>query len=331
MKTKVLITGANGFIGSHLTAACLKAGFEVHAAIRSGSNLSLFQKMVAESPDLQIITLDYFDRESVSRHIAEEGYEYIIHNAGITKAKDESTYNKVNAEMTLALAKATLDSGVKVKRFIYLSSLAALGPLRHDGSGSRPHPLTAYGKSKLLAERYLQNLRGLPVTLIRPTAVYGPGEKDLLIVLRLLSQGFDLNIGSTPQKLTFVHVSDLVNSILLAMNEFHSPWMSFDISDGNDYNRYALSEAVKTATGKNAFRLHFPISLVRGLAWINESYASITGKYPALNEDKVHELAAENWHCNVAPAVKVLGYQPQHDLTSGVSQTIHWYQEQKWL
>jgi nucleoside-diphosphate-sugar epimerase len=331
MKTKVLITGANGFIGSHLTAACLAQGMEVHAAMRSTSDLSVFRQIVGDAPHLRSVTLDYQNAGHLAQFIADNGYSYIVHNAGVTKTKEESVYNQTNAEMTRMLARATVDSGVKVKRFIYLSSLAALGPLAYDGSGERPQPLTAYGRSKLLAERYLQSQPGLPVTVIRPTAVYGPGEKDLLIVFRMLAKGLDLNMGSTPQKLTFVHVSDLVSAVLLAMKESPAPWLSFNISDGFEYNRYALSDAMKKATGKGAIRFHVPVAVVKALAWLNEAYADIAGNYPALNQVKVQELTAENWACNIDSAVKALGYRPNYHLNRGVAETILWYQQQQWL
>lgn len=331
MNGKILVTGANGFIGSHLVAACLKRGFEVHAAIRKNSSMEVFNSFVAPDPKLKIVYPEYENRLGLERLISLEKYRFIVHNAGITKAGSEEAYQTINAGITGNLAHAIVSSGTLPDRFIYVSSLAALGPLSYSGDGARPNPVTAYGRSKLLAEAELQEIKELPVTVIRPTAVYGPGEKDLFIVLRLLAGGWDLNMGANPQKLTFVYVHDLVEAVALALQKQASDWLSFDISDGFEYDRYALSEAFSRVSGVKARRIHLPVGLVKGIARVNEWYTLLSGRYPALNSDKVRELTAENWLCNIQPAQELLGYRPGYDLNSGLAETWRWYKEKKWL
>ncbi|ODS83457.1 MAG: hypothetical protein ABS46_06300 [Cytophagaceae bacterium SCN 52-12] len=331
MNAKILVTGANGFIGSHLVAACLKRGFEVHAAVRENSSMAVFNSLVAPDAKLKIVYPEYGSPAELGRLMSLEKYRYIVHNAGITKAGSEEAYRNVNAGLTCSLGRAAISSGTAPDRFIYVSSLAALGPLSYSGEGARPNPVTAYGRSKLLAEAGLKEIKGLPVTVIRPTAVYGPGEKDLFIALRLLAGGWDLNMGANPQKLTFVYVHDLVEAIALALRKQTPDWLSFDISDGLEYDRYALSEAFSRASGIKARRIHLPVRLVNTIAGVNEWYTSLAGGYPALNREKVRELTAENWLCNIQPAQELLGYRPRYDLTSGLAETWRWYKEKKWL
>lgn len=331
MNEKVFITGANGFIGSHLTAACLQRGMDVHAAVRKNSSMELFRSLVAPHDNLKIVHPEYESPGKLEETLARENYQFIVHNAGVTKTREEKVYNRINAELTRNLAEAVLKAGVRLTRFIHISSLAALGPLSYPGEGDRPSPVTAYGRSKLLSEVRLRELSGLPVTVIRPTAVYGPGEKDLLIVFRLLAKGWDLNVGTNPQKLTFVYVRDLVEAIVASMKKQLSGWLAFDISDGSEYSRYALSEAFAAASGIRSRRLHIPVDLVRWIARINESYTSFSGKYPALNKDKVKEITAENWYCDIQPARDLLGYAPRYNLTDGITETFRWYKDNRWL
>lgn len=331
MNEKILVTGANGFIGSHLVAACLKRGFEVHAAVRENSSMEVFNSLVVPDAKLKIVYPEYENTAGLERLMSLEKYRYIVHNAGVTKAGSEKVYRRINAGLTRNLGLAAVGSGTAPDRFIYVSSLAALGPLSYSGDGARPNPVTAYGRSKLLAETELKEIKGLPVTVIRPTAVYGPGEKDLFIVFRLLAGGWDLNMGANPQKLTFVHVHDLAEAIGLSLKKQTSDWLSFDISDGLEYDRYALSEAFLRASGMKARRIHLPVRLVKAIARANEWYTSLSGGYPALNGDKVRELTAENWLCNIQPAQELLGYRPRYDLNTGLAETWQWYKEKKWL
>ncbi|GAA4443072.1 NAD(P)-dependent oxidoreductase [Ravibacter arvi] len=331
MKEKVLITGANGFIGSHLTEACLQKGFEVHAAVRKNSSMELFRSLVTPADSLKIVYPVYADREELADLFKRERYTYIVHNAGITKTRQQETYNHINAELTKNLGAAVVNAGIDLRRFVLISSLAALGPVSYAGQGDRPRPVTGYGRSKLLAETYLRAIKGLPVTVIRPTAVYGPGEKDLLIVFRLLAGGWDLSMGRKPQKLSFVYVQDLVSAILLAMKEQPGNWASFDISDGAMYERYALSDAFVRSSRVKTRRLHVPTQLVKALALLNEGLSSVSGRYPALNGDKVKELTAENWYCDITPARIGLGYDPQFSLDKGMDETVRWYRAHKWL
>jgi nucleoside-diphosphate-sugar epimerase len=250
MSSRVLITGASGFIGYHLIEAAQKEGLEVHAAVRRSSNVNHLKKFnpVFVYPSLS-------DKEALKKLLKEGNYSYIIHAAGATRAKNTQAYNLINADYTRLLAEAALEAEIPLKRFLFMSSLAALGPLSYAEEqpiteNTLPLPITSYGKSKLLAEKMLEELTTLPLTTIRPTAVYGPREKDLFILFKTLNQGLDAYIGKEPQRLSFVYVKDLAKVTVSALLKGQNERQVYNISDGFAYDRYALADAFKEASGK---------------------------------------------------------------------------------
>jgi nucleoside-diphosphate-sugar epimerase len=341
MKERVFITGASGFIGFHLVESALEAGMEVHAAVRPTSDLTFLKKLQSDaekkrSGPLSFVNTNFDSRESLKELLESGGYTYIIHAAGITKAKKPAVYNKVNAEYTLHLAQAAMSANIPLKRFVFLSSLAAIGPLAYAEQqpiteNTLPIPVTDYGKSKLLAEQYLEKVSGLPLTIIRPTAVYGPGEKDLFILFKTLSKGLDAYIGKGPQRLSFVYVKDLVAVTMAAMRENQRETTIYNISDGQAYDRYAFADRFREISGKNIFRAHLPLALVKMMATFLDFIYGFTSATPVLNKEKLKELTASNWICSIDAARESLQYKPQYDLRQGMQETLMWYKENKWL
>jgi nucleoside-diphosphate-sugar epimerase len=329
MKERVLITGASGFVGYHLVEAALQAELEVHAAIRPGSAVGHLQPF-----DLRYTCLDYTRPEALVEELQRQQYQYIIHAAGITKARSAQEYNQVNAGFTRNLAAAVLQAGIPLKKFVFVSSLAALGPTCYQdpqaiAENRQPAPLTAYGRSKLLAESYLAGLPQLPWVVLRPTAVYGPRERDIFLVLETLHRGLDPYIGRQPQWLSFVYVQDLAQAALLALAA-PGQQLSYNLSDGQRYDRYALADITRRVLGKKALRFHLPLGLVQVVARLLE--ATYAGKkMPALNREKLLELTAANWHCSIVRARQDLGFVPRYDLEKGLALTLAWYRQQQWL
>lgn len=330
MRERVLITGASGFVGYHLIEAALQAGLEVYAAVRPSS------KVVHLKPfDIQFTSLDFSSVNALKQELEEKQYQYIIHAAGITKARSEQEYNKVNAEYTKNLALAASEADIPLKKFLFVSSLAALGPIAYEDAApiheqSPAQPVTGYGRSKLLAEKYLTEIKELPLVVLRPTAVYGPREKDIFILMKTLNSGFDPYISRQMQRLSFVYVKDLAKLAInaLRIKESH---VSYNVSDGNSYDRYALADITKRILGKKAIRFHVPMSVIKIVAKVLETAYANGEKVPALNQEKLNELAAENWNCSIDRLRKDLGYTPEYDLEKGLSQTLQWYKENKWL
>lgn len=329
MKERVLITGASGFVGYHLIQAALNAGLEVHGAIRRSSDVSHLSGL-----DVQFVYPDYSDAAKLQKDLEEGQYNYIIHAAGVTRAKNEAEYNKINAGYTDMLAQAASAATIPLSKFVFISSLAAMGPTFYEDTQpitelSEARPVTNYGKSKLLAERYLAERKELPLVVLRPTAVYGPREKDIYIMFKTLKSGLEPYIGTKGQWLSFIYAKDLANVAIrsLAIPGDH---IAYNISDGNIYERYELANLTKKILGKKTLKFHVPLGVVKALSGILELTAS-KGKTPVLNNEKLAELTAENWNCSIEKLKKDMGYVPAYDLKKGLEETLQWYQSNNWL
>ncbi|MCP1385861.1 NAD-dependent epimerase/dehydratase family protein [Runella salmonicolor] len=331
MSSRVLITGASGFIGYHLIEAAQKEGLEVHAAVRRSSNVNHLRKF---NPVFVYPALS--DKEALKKLLKDGNYSYIIHAAGATRAKNTQAYNLINADYTRLLAEAALEADIPLKRFLFMSSLAALGPLSYAEEqpiteNTLPLPITSYGKSKLLAEKMLEELTALPLTTIRPTAVYGPREKDLFILFKTLNQGLDAYIGKEPQRLSFVYVKDLAEVTVAALLKGQNERQVYNISDGFAYDRYALADAFKETSGKKPRRIHLPVGVLKLAANIMELGATFSSVAPVVNREKVKELTAPNWFCSIEAAKRDLQYQPHYNLNKGIAETWQWYKANDWI
>jgi len=330
MKEKVLITGASGFIGFHLVEAALNRGLSVCAAIRPGSAIDHLKEY-----DIEFCELDYTNVKRLAEQLAATGCHYIIHAAGATRANSQQAYDTVNADYAFNLASAAVEGlGSQLRQFVFVSSLAAVGPLNSCDTliteDTLPAPVTAYGRSKLLAEQKLKTLPLLPLVVLRPTAVYGARERDIFIMLRSINRGIEPYIGRVQQQLSFIYVKDLVTAIINSMfaNGSHR---TFNISDGGVYGQYEFANLSKQILNRKTLRFHLPYNIVKGLAFTMEKISGWRGKTPVLNREKLHELTAINWQCSIEKAKTHLDFSPQYSLKQGLQETLQWYRLNKWL
>ncbi len=329
MKKRVLITGASGFVGYHLIAEALRSGLEVFAAVRPSSKIDHLSQF-----NINYTHLNYNSVEDLKNEIEEKRYDFIIHAAGITKAKTLADYNRVNAEFSKNLALAATQVSIPVEKFVLVSSLAALGPIQDLNAliqdNSVPNPVTSYGRSKLLAEQYLLKIPNLPLAIIRPTAVYGPREQDLFVLFKAINTGLDPYIGRLNQQLSFIYVKDLAKALvkILTVNSSNEV---YNITDGIVYSRYALADAAKLILDKKAFRIHLPVFIVNYMAILMDRLYSYRKDTPVLNKEKMSELTAVNWACDISRIQRDLNFIPEYSLKQGLSETLKWYKESEWL
>lgn len=328
---KILITGASGFIGSFLVEEALKRNYEVYAGIRKTSS-----KDYLRDARINFLELDFSDHEALHRSISTAPhFDFVIHNAGITRAVKKEDFFVSNYSYTRLLVEALLFHNKVPSKFIYMSSLAAFGPgnpftMESVQESDKPHPVTHYGKSKLEAETFLSLLPDFPYLIIRPTAVYGPRDKDFLAMFKLIQNHLELIVGANKQQLSFVYVKDLVTAIFLAME---SPVLkrAFFVSDGKSYDSAVFGNLLKEQLGKNTLHIKVPALLANLIASISESMQYLSGKPALLNRDKLNELKALNWNCDTTPLFRELGFKPAYDLSAGIRETIFWYREAGWL
>ncbi|WP_345955614.1 NAD-dependent epimerase/dehydratase family protein [Mucilaginibacter sp. PAMB04168] len=327
MSERVLITGASGFVGYHLIEAAMKNNLEVFGAVRKSSKVDHLKEF-----NIQYAYTNFNSVEALTAEIEQNQYDYIIHAAGVTKANSAAEYDAINTDYTINLAKAAVASG-RIKKFVFISSLAAMGPIATvEGIITEQNeqlPVTAYGHSKRRAEEELKKFTSLNYVILRPTAVYGPRDKDILIVLKQFAGRFEPYIGKIDQYLSFIYVKDLATACILGLTKGNQS--AYLLSDGKRYNRYELANITKRLLGINTFKIHLPVGFVRVIAGIAEGVSRITKKPSALNIEKLNELTAVNWICSIEKAEKELDFHPQYDLNSGLNETLNWYKVNKWL
>lgn len=329
MNKKVLITGASGFVGYHLIVTAIEQGLEVFAAVRPNSDISHLKDL-----DINYVNLNFNAVDELKAELEEKKYAYIIHAAGTTKAKTLQEYNRVNADYSRNLALAASLVDYTLEKFVFVSSLAAIGPIANFNvainDDTVAHPVTFYGLSKKLAEEYLNKIENLPLVTVRPTAVYGPREKDIFILFKTINQGLEPYIGRFNQQLSFIYVKDLAEIIVrfLTSEIVHK---TYNISDGLSYNRYALANGLKKALHKKTLKMHIPLGIIKGLASFMDTIYAKSTKTPTLNKEKIKELTAPNWACNIENLKKDLKFEPRYNLERGLEESVKWYKLNNWL
>ncbi len=334
---KILVTGASGFIGSFIVEEALRRGMETWAAVRGSSS-----KQYLQDERIHFIELNLNDQKQLEEQLDGHQFDYVVHAAGVTKCLDSKDFFRINSSGTVALVRALIAKGLPLKKFVFISSLSVFGAIREQQpyepikASDTPHPNTAYGKSKLKAEKWL--MEGLecaqaqfPYVILRPTGVYGPRERDYFLMAKSIKQHSDFAVGYRQQDITFVYVQDVVQAVFLAC-EKGPVGKAYFLSDGHVYQSTTFSDLIRKELGNPWWiRITAPIWVLRIVTWVGDKIGHLTGKISALNNDKYHILKQRNWQCDIQPAIDELGYQPEYPLERGVELTIKWYQKEGWL
>lgn len=338
MAHKILITGASGFIGSFMTEHALAKNWDVWAAIRPTSSREYLNDERIHFIELNLGS-DSELKTQLLEHVATYGhFDYVIHAAGATKCRCNDDFFAINTEGTTRLALTLMETGALTPqgRLVFISTLSVYGPIheidrRPIREGDPLMPNTAYGQSKLQAEKRLAEIPGLNYIILRPTGVYGPRERDYLMMAQSISQHVDFAVGFKPQVLTFVYVADLVDAAFLALEHGQSG-RAYAITDGRSYTSRAFSNLLQLELGvKHVCHITAPLWFLKGVCWTAEHIARLTGKVPTLNSDKYRIMSQRNWECDIRPARQELGYAPQWPLTRGVRTAVSWYRQAGWL
>lgn len=329
---KVLVTGANGFIGSRIVKELLKKKYEVICLVRKTSDLSLLSGLP--------VSYIYGAIDKKSSLIQAFGSlkggfpEYIIHCAGVIKGRTREDYFPVNAEGTGNLAEASSAFSDKIKRFVYISSLAASGPGTMENprkEEDKPCAVSFYGMSKLAGEEELKKFSShFPITILRPTAVYGPGDRGIYTYFKLIDSGIMPFAGNMEMEISVLFVEDLVKAVLFAMENEGAGNETFFVSDEAVYKLKEILAEIKKVLNKRTVKLIIPDFLLYAAAFISEFAAGLFGKTTFLNRQKYIEISQKGWVCSINK-LKKLGFKTEYDLESGVRETIKWYRENGWL
>ncbi len=327
MKERILITGASGFIGGYLVPEALDRGFEVYAAVRSTSS----REFLAD-PRIRFFPFDFNRKDQLLSDLSafgdkEGGFDYVVHGAAITTASNLAHFDRGNAVFTADFASALMETQPLLKKFIYLSSMAALGPgdpqtMAPIAEDHPPSPLTPYGRSKYKAEQLLKNIASLPYVVLRPTGVYGPRDRKLALrMIGLLRKGIDVRISPPGQQLSFVHVEDVVSVILDACTSgLHRE--ALNIADGRFYSPEEFNGTLKEMLGVSAIPLRIPIPLLSAIGYFLFYFNRMLRRSVHLSHFKMQEVTAKNWKVDISRARSTIGFDPQYDLRSGLQDVV---------
>ncbi len=319
------VTGGTGFVGSHLVDHLLQCGSEVRCLVRDRSRLRWLQgkpvTLVEGDLDSQAIISD-----------AASGTDAFFHLAGVTAAPTREQYFRVNADGCRNVGRAALEAGEPPDVFIYVSSLAAVGPgLSGEvvAETHAPRPVTDYGRSKLEGERILSEMGPLPLVTLRPPAVYGPRDREIFTLFQLASKGF-FPILNPEARLSLVHVEDLVRGIVKAAQ--HSRiGETFFLTHPEPVATTDLPGHFSEALGRRVAGLRVPGGVLATAASVSEGWGKLTGRMPMFNRQKVRELTAANWVCSHEKARDRIGFTADTAIADGLARTARWYREQGWL
>lgn len=322
----LLVVGAGGFIGGFIAAEGLRRGMDVTVAVRESTS-----RRYLTDPKLTFLVLDYDNAEGMKKVIADAPrWDYIIYNLGATKCMNYLDFKHINYDYLRNFTDALKACGHEPERLLFMSSLSALGPGDEAGYApltvdTYPEPNTRYGQSKIMAEQHLEHFAGIPYIIFRPTGVYGPHEKDYLMMIQSIDNHFDFGVGYKKQMLTFIYVDDLVNAMFDAF-EADVKNKKYIISEARAYTQKEFRSIVAEELG---CKWVIPVKLPLWATWVASAVAEKIAKMrcttSTLNRDKFKIMKQRNWNADITEAVNDFGFNPQVDLREGIRRTVAAY------
>lgn len=331
---KVLVTGASGFIGSHLVGKLCQSGHDVRALVRKTSNLKFLRDYPCEK-----VVGSLGDIESLTR--AAEGVDLIYHLAGQIEAKSEIEFIRTNTEGTKNLVQSAKKSA-NLKRFVFVSSLAAGGPMESYGlrkEEDADYPVSAYGRSKKLAEEILLHFKSkIPISIIRPPIVYGPRDLGILKMVEVCKNRYvPILVGkneSGQKYYSSIYVEDLCEGIKLAGEaDYSSAEPEIFYLSGDDVLSFEeMLDAICLVLGSNPKKIRVPEIALRFLRKVLSFVGSVPlGRGQRISSDKLNELIVDYWLCSNEKAKALLGFQPQFGFKEAIKTTVDWYRAEGWI
>jgi nucleoside-diphosphate-sugar epimerase len=321
---RALVTGATGFVGSHLVEALQNSSIEVTALARSASKAA----DLAQS-EVRVVRGDLHDIAGLERAVRDQ--DVVYHVAGVVAARDEADFLRSNRDGTRNVLTAAEREGKP--RFVLVSSLAAAGPAPRGAplSGTEPpRPVTAYGRSKLAAEQVVRS-SSLPWSIVRPAIVYGPRDREVLKVFRLARLGLAPVFGDGSQELSAVHAADLAQALLAVTKVQTTIGGTYNACHPQVFTSADLAQAVGAAMGRSVILLRVPQGVGRALLAVTETSARLTRQVTILTTDKANEFFQPAWTGDPSALTRDSGWRAQYDLSSGLADTYRWYRKAGWL
>jgi len=327
-KLIAVVTGANGFVGSHLVDLLIEKGLKVHCIVRKTSNLKWL-----EGKSVEIFDCGLFDKEGLTG--AMKDASYIFHVAGVVKSKTKEGYFKGNVETTRNLLNVATNNKINLKRFLVVSSQTVSGPSL-DGKPvneeSECRPITTYAKSKLEEEKLALSYKDqLPITICRAPAVYGQRDTEIFIYFQNFAKRLTTRIGFDKKILSLIHVQDLVEGFYLAANSDKAVGETYFISSEKFYSWDDVHSVTSKVLEKKAIKFIVPHIVVYIISAIAQFFSMFSSKAATLNLEKAKDLVRHAWICDASKAMKDFGYKQKISLEDGIKRTCEWYKKMKWI
>lgn len=325
---KAVVTGAAGFVGSHLVEALLERGHEVVCVERRGGGRGWLSGL-----DVEFHACGLDDTAELRRLMCPA--DVVYHLAALTESRTPAECYEVNTMGTARLFEAVAGCPVSPPRVVFMSSLAAVGPAPSGGmirDDTPPMPLSHYGRSKLRAEAVVHAYADrVPGVVCRFPAVYGPRDRVVLKLFRMVAHGFALTIGPWEREVSVIHAADAVEGLLGAGREASAVGRTFNVAHPSPVTWGLFVTAIARALQRSPRRMSLPAAAIRPIAFAAEAAARIARRAAVLNRDRVRELAQSRWVCDADPAIEGLGFAPAFPLEEGVAQTAAWLRRNRWI
>jgi len=327
-KPIAVVTGSNGFVGSHLVELLLSKGYRVKCIIRKTSNLRWLKGLDVEFHDCGLSNVE--DLRTVF-----QGATYIFHIAGVVTAKKPDLFYKGNVETT----RHVLDAAVgisSIRKILITSSLAASTfatpgkPVTEDTPSA---PVSTYGKSKVQQEQLSHTyMDKLPITIIRPPVVYGERDTEVLLLFKTIKRGLKGLVGFNDKFLSLVYVRDLVNGFVLAAESEKAIGQTYFLgSEQAEYSIEDVNNMVADLLDVKAIKVRIPHAMIYVVGAISQFFGKFGSKPPTLHIEKAREMTRVSWSCSSEKAMRELGYREGQTLREGLKRTLDWYKTEGWL
>jgi nucleoside-diphosphate-sugar epimerase len=322
-KKKALITGANGFIGSHLAEELVRRGWEVSCLVRRPHGLGWI-----ESLEVRLLRGDCRDKPTLGPAV--EGVDCVFHLAGVINSLKWEEYYQSNVAGTRNLLEACSERNPGLKKFIHVSSISAAGPSEKGRAlteADPERPISDYGRSKLAAEEAVREYGGrFPCVIIRPPNIIGPRQRELQGAIRLIKKRIKPVVGTGEPQTSLCYVRDVVEALILAAERPEADGRTYFLADPKPYAWSDITDAVQEALGIRRIVLKVPYRIQWLAAAASEAAARLTGRKPKLTRTSILAARKYYWIYDGSRIKRELGFEPRTGLKDAVRETIDWYQ-----
>ena len=323
---RILVTGATGFVGSHIVEELISNNHSIIATIRKNSNLRWIKNL-----SIQFENCSLNDEQRLSSIVSK--VDIIVHCAGVVRALSWEEYYKTNVIGTQKLVKVAIKNKNSIKKFIYVSSQAAMGPSETKNPRNlteKENPVSNYGKSKLLAEQEVKKLNGIiPYTIIRPASVYGPRDKDIFIFFNLVKHHLKPKTYSK-RYIQLVFVKDVAKVISLALNNPNTNNKIYYLCDGNIYSWADVATTIARTSSVKTITIILFDFIFKLIACFYEIVAKIIKKPQVLSKEKIVEMLQTYWIADNTDIIKDTNFKFEK-LENGAKITYNWYLNNRWF